>query len=82
MFVMPVNHRIDGDAIVADDLVKEYRGRGRRPVRAPGRPELHRSGRTRLRTARPERRRQVHHHQILTTLSRATAGAPAWPGMM
>jgi ABC-2 type transport system ATP-binding protein len=35
MFVMPVNQRIDGDAIVADDLVKEYRGRGRRPPSAP-----------------------------------------------
>lgn len=72
---MPAHQRIDGDAIVAEDLVKEYRGRGRRPaVRAlDGLSFAVPAGRV-FGLLGPNGAGKSTTTKILTTLSRATAG--------
>ncbi|MDR2320314.1 MAG: ABC transporter ATP-binding protein [Microbacterium sp.] len=72
---MPAHQRLDGDAIVAEDLVKEYRGRGRRPaVRAlDGLSFAVPAGRV-FGLLGPNGAGKSTTTKILTTLSRATSG--------
>jgi len=72
---MPAHQRLDGDAIVAEDLVKEYRGRGRRPaVRAlDGLSFTVPAGRV-FGLLGPNGAGKSTTTKILTTLSRPTAG--------
>ena len=72
---MPAHQRTDGDAIIAEDLVKEYRGRGRRPaVRAlDGLSFAVPAGRV-FGLLGPNGAGKSTTTKILTTLSRPTAG--------
>ncbi|MFB7845040.1 ABC transporter ATP-binding protein [Microbacterium sp. NPDC056052] len=78
---MPAHQRINGDAIVAEDLVKEYRGRGRRPaVRAlDGLSFAVPAGRV-FGLLGPNGAGKSTTTKILTTLSRATAGRASVAG--